>query len=248
MSLDFSQKYDAPIVTTSLTPQDHGEVSLRPEAAGRLYRAGKRPRATLPIQIEAARRRNAAARPMCCSTARRVSGKTTLAGVIANEMGAGIRVDLRPGDRKGRGSGCAADESRAGRYLFIDEIHRLNRAVEEILYPAMEDFAIDIIVGKGPSANSIRLDPARALPSSAQRPEPGSFPAPCATVSVCSCVWSCTPQKNCSALSCAWPRCWALRSSPPARGRSRPVRAGRRVSRTACCAACAISRRSATTA
>ena len=88
----------------------------------------------------------------------------------------------------------------------------------------------------------------RALPSSAQRPEPGSFPAPCATVSACSCVWSCTPQKNCSALSCVRPRCWALRSSPPARGRSRPVRAGRRVSRTACCAACAISRRSATTA
>ncbi len=85
-------------------------------------------------------------------------GKTTLAGVIANEMGAGHPCDLRPGNRKGRRSGRTADESAPGDILFIDEIHRLNRAVEEILYPAMEDFAIDIIVGKGPSANSIRLD------------------------------------------------------------------------------------------
>ena len=85
-------------------------------------------------------------------------GKTTLAGVIANEMGAGIRVTSGPAIEKPGDLAALLTNLNAGDILFIDEIHRLNRVVEEILYPAMEDFAIDIIVGKGPSANSIRLD------------------------------------------------------------------------------------------
>ena len=85
-------------------------------------------------------------------------GKTTLAGVIANEMGAGIRVTSGPAIEKAGDLAALLTNLAPGDILFIDEIHRLNRAVEEILYPAMEDFAIDIIVGKGPSANSIRLD------------------------------------------------------------------------------------------
>ena len=85
-------------------------------------------------------------------------GKTTLAGVIANEMGAGIRITSGPAIEKPGDLAALLTNLNAGDILFIDEIHRLNRVVEEILYPAMEDFAIDIIVGKGPSANSIRLD------------------------------------------------------------------------------------------
>ncbi len=85
-------------------------------------------------------------------------GKTTLANIIANEMGVNIRVTSgpaieRPGDLASILTNLAEDD-----VLFIDEIHRLNRSVEEILYPAMEDFALDIIIGKGPSARSVRLD------------------------------------------------------------------------------------------
>ena len=85
-------------------------------------------------------------------------GKTTLAGVIANEMGVNIRITSGPAIEKAGDLAALLTNLNPGDILFIDEIHRLNRAVEEILYPAMEDFAIDIIVGKGPSANSIRLD------------------------------------------------------------------------------------------
>ena len=85
-------------------------------------------------------------------------GKTTLAGVIANEMGVNIRITSGPAIEKPGELAALLTNLNPGDILFIDEIHRLNRVVEEILYPAMEDFAIDIIVGKGPSANSIRLD------------------------------------------------------------------------------------------
>ena len=85
-------------------------------------------------------------------------GKTTLAGVIANEMNVNIRITSGPAIEKPGDLAALLTNLNPGDILFIDEIHRLNRVVEEILYPAMEDFAIDIIVGKGPSANSIRLD------------------------------------------------------------------------------------------
>mgnify|MGYP000072528493 CR=1 FL=1 len=88
--------------------------------------------------------------PTSCSTVRRASA--------SNEMGAGIRVTSGPANEKAGDLAALLTNLAPGDILFIDEIHRLNRAVEEILYPAMEDFAIDIIVGKGPSANSIRLD------------------------------------------------------------------------------------------
>ena len=85
-------------------------------------------------------------------------GKTTLAGIIAAEMGVNIRITSGPAIEKPGDLAALLTNLNPGDILFIDEIHRLNRVVEEILYPAMEDFAIDIIVGKGPSANSIRLD------------------------------------------------------------------------------------------
>ena len=85
-------------------------------------------------------------------------GKTTLAGIIAAEMGVNIRITSGPAIEKPGDLAALLTNLSENDILFVDEIHRLNRSVEEILYPAMEDYAIDIIIGKGPSANSIRLD------------------------------------------------------------------------------------------
>ena len=85
-------------------------------------------------------------------------GKTTLAGIVANEMGVNLRVTSGPAIEKPGDLAALLTNLSQGDILFIDEIHRLSRAVEEILYPAMEDYALDIIIGKGPSARSIRID------------------------------------------------------------------------------------------
>ena len=85
-------------------------------------------------------------------------GKTTLANIIANEMGVGIKVTSGPSIERPGDLAAILTNLSANEILFIDEIHRLNRVVEEVLYPAMEDFGLDIIIGKGPSARSIRLD------------------------------------------------------------------------------------------
>jgi Holliday junction DNA helicase RuvB len=84
-------------------------------------------------------------------------GKTTLAHVVANEMGVNIKITAGPAIERAGDLAAILTNLRAGDVLFVDEIHRLGRAVEEVLYPAMEDFALDIVIGKGPSARSIRL-------------------------------------------------------------------------------------------
>lgn len=89
---------------------------------------------------------------------RRDWGKTTLAGIIANEMGVKMKVTSGPAIEKPGEIAAILNNLSEGDVLFIDEIHRLNRQVEEVLYPAMEDFAIDIVIGKGAAARSIRLD------------------------------------------------------------------------------------------
>ena len=162
MSIDFSnsdfdpQEMEEPLVTTSLTREDENEYSLRPKTL-REYIGQEKAKDNLAVFIQAAQKRGEALDHVLLHGPPGL-GKTTLAGIIAQEMGAGIRITSGPAIEKPGDLAALLTNLNEGDILFVDELHRLNRSVEEILYPAMEDYALDIIVGKGPSANSIRLD------------------------------------------------------------------------------------------
>jgi Holliday junction DNA helicase RuvB len=111
----------------------------------------------LAIVLEAARRRSQAVDHLLFAGPPGL-GKTTMAGIVAAEMGAGLRITSGPALVRAGDLAAILTDLAEGDVLFIDEIHRLGRAVEEIMYPAMEDFALDIVLGKGPAARSIRLD------------------------------------------------------------------------------------------
>ena len=144
-------------VTPGLTQQDADiEVSLRPKSL-REYIGQEKAKENLAIYIEAARGRGEALDHVLLYGPPGL-GKTTLAGIIANEMGVNFRVTSGPAIEKPGDLAALLTNLNEGDVLFIDEIHRLSRAVEEVLYPAMEDNVLDIIIGKGPSARSIRLD------------------------------------------------------------------------------------------
>ena len=160
MSIDFSDnggfETEAPLVTTSLTRDDEGEGSLRPKALVE-YIGQEKAKGNLSIFIQAAKMRGEPLDHVLLHGPPGL-GKTTLSGIIANEMGVNIRITSGPAIEKPGDLAALLTNLQENDILFVDEIHRLNRSVEEILYPAMEDYAIDIIIGKGPSANSIRLD------------------------------------------------------------------------------------------
>ena len=157
MSIDFGTDiYEEPLVAKTFLNEDAGETSLRPRTLAE-YIGQEKAKQNLSIFIEAARRRTESLDHVLLHGPPGL-GKTTLAGIIAQEMGVNIRITSGPAIEKPGDLAALLTNLNENDILFVDEIHRLNRSVEEILYPAMEDYAIDIIIGKGPSANSIRLD------------------------------------------------------------------------------------------
>ena len=158
MSINFSDGLeDQTIVTSSsVLPEDAGEGSLRPKTIIE-YIGQEKAKDNLSVFIDAARMRNEPLDHVLLHGPPGL-GKTTLAAVIANEMGVNMRITSGPAIEKPGDLVALLTNLNQGDILFVDEIHRLNRAYEEILYPAMEDYAIDIILGKGPSANSLHLE------------------------------------------------------------------------------------------
>jgi Holliday junction DNA helicase RuvB len=145
------------VIETGLTEEDVKlEGSLRPQYL-KDYIGQKKAKESLKIYIEAAKQRSDALDHVLFYGPPGL-GKTTLAGIIANEMEVNLKITSGPAIEKPGEMAAILNNLQEGDLLFVDEIHRLNRQVEEVLYPAMEDYVIDIMIGKGASARSIRLD------------------------------------------------------------------------------------------
>lgn len=145
------------MITTEFTVEDSAiEGSLRPQMLDD-YIGQQKAKENLKVYIEAAKQRKESLDHVLLFGPPGL-GKTTLAGIIANEMGVNIKTTAGPAIEKAGDMAAILNNLREGDVLFIDEIHRLNRQVEELLYPAMEDFCIDIVIGRGAAAKSIRLD------------------------------------------------------------------------------------------
>jgi Holliday junction DNA helicase RuvB len=145
-----------PVDPVAVPADEVEDAGLRPRSLTEFVGQGQLTE-HLRIVIEAARKRNQPADHLLFAGPPGL-GKTSLAGIVATEMGAGLRVTAGPVLVRAGDLAALLTDLQDGDVLFIDEIHRLHRAVEEILYPAMEDFKLDILIGKGPTARSIRLD------------------------------------------------------------------------------------------
>ena len=145
------------IITTDFLEEDaKNDLPLRPQVLDD-YIGQEKAKSNLKIYIKAAKQRGDVLDHVLFYGPPGL-GKTTLAGIIANEMGVHIKITSGPAIEKPGEMAAILNNLQEGDVLFVDEIHRLNRQVEEVLYPAMEDFAIDIMIGKGATARSIRLD------------------------------------------------------------------------------------------
>jgi Holliday junction DNA helicase RuvB len=180
---------------------------------------------------------------MCCSSARPGLGKTTLAQIVARELGVNFRATSGPVIAKAGDLAALLTNLEERDVLFIDEIHRLNPAVEEILYPAMEDFQLDLIIGEGPAARSVRIDlPPFTLVGATTRagllttPLRDRFGIPVRLNFYTPEELEADRRRGARMLGCRWPM--------TARARSPAARAARRASPAGCCAGCAISPRS----
>ena len=155
--MNFDESFENRLVTSEFTTlEDDAETSLRPRSLND-YIGQAKAKEMLRIYIEAARTRKEALDHVLLYGPPGL-GKTTLAAIIANEMGVSIRITSGPAIEKAGDLAAILTNLSEHDILFIDEIHRLSRSVEEVLYPAMEDYALDIIIGKGPSARSLRID------------------------------------------------------------------------------------------
>jgi len=162
MSINFSdeifpeEESEAVLISANYSSEDANEVRLRPQTLDQ-YIGQEKAKGNLSIFIEGARRRNEPLDHVLLHGPPGL-GKTTLAAIIANEMGAALRKTSGPAIEKPKDLAALLTNLNENDVLFIDEIHRINRAVEEILYPAMEDKKIDIILGQGPTATAICLE------------------------------------------------------------------------------------------
>lgn len=158
MSIDYTDqgvRASDPLISSSSQPEDENDYSLRPRTLDE-YIGQEKVKKNLEVFIQAAKMRGEPLDHVLLSGPPGL-GKTTLANIISNEMGVNLRVTSGPGLERAGDLASLLTNLQENDILFIDEIHRLNRTVEETLYPAMEDYALDIIIGKGPSANSVRI-------------------------------------------------------------------------------------------